>query len=62
VGFDLMVRILPKIFLVSMSPLSFQEVNPSLSDQNSVEQTVSVGRSLIRSALGTFLSHTKISS
>jgi len=28
------------------------EVNPSLADQNAVEQTVSVGRSLIRCALG----------
>lgn len=34
--------------------LDLMEVNPSLSDPVSVEQTVKVGCSLIRSALGEF--------
>ena len=32
---------------------SLQEVNPSLADEESVKQTVAVGCSLARSALGT---------
>jgi arginase len=32
----------------------FQEINPSLSDDTSVKQTVAVGCSLVRAALGKY--------
>lgn len=54
VAMDLMVRqnisFVALIKLVSVTTI--QEVNPSLADEASVQQTVAVGCSLLRSALG----------
>jgi arginase len=54
VALDLMVR--PSIFFISRSLTDqlLQEVNPSLADAASAEQTVAVGCSLVRAALGQF--------
>jgi arginase len=54
VAMDLMVRrnisFVALIKLVSVTTI--QEVNPSLADEASVQQTVAVGCSLLRTALG----------
>jgi len=51
---DLMVRQNPYslAFIDLTSVTTLQEVNPSLADEVSVQQTVAVGCSLLRSALG----------
>lgn len=50
VALDLMVR--SALYNHHCTHLRTQEVNPSLADPESVRQTVAVGCSLVRSALG----------
>ena len=48
-------------FLGNTLLLSLKEVNPSLKEEADVQQTVAVGCSLVRAALGTLVTYTTIS-
>jgi hypothetical protein len=48
-------------FLGNTLLLSLKEVNPSLKEEADVQQTVAVGCSLVRAALGTLVTYTAIS-